>query len=561
MQREERGMKANPAATVMLAVGATLAGASLARAADGTWINASGGLWGTEGNWAAEIATGAGATASFNDLDISGTVTVSLDSPQTIGKLIFGDTVTSSAGNWVLGNNGTPANILTLAGDTPTITVNALGTNSYTRIDAVIDGTQGLFKDGSGLLILGNANTYSGGTTISAGTLRAANNSALGSGAVTIANGARLELAAVTVSNTINLNGGTAISRGASGVSTLSGTVNLLANTTISPTGSGNGDIIFSGTVNVGANTLNVSTVGSSHVRVTGTVSGTGTIAKQNDGGLYLMSDNSASFSGTVSLRRGELIVGHDKALGSGTFEFRTNNDTYSRIRSSDGSARTIANPVTISAEILNNAAARHLFGSADSGSLTFTGPITINGNRKFEVYVATEFAGNVGGTGGFTMQTGTGTLILSGDNSYSGATAINAGTLLVNGANSGAGAVTVNANGTLGGTGSIAADVTFAEGSTFLALPGGSLDIGGLVTIGQNVTIKVTEPLTLPSYTVLTFEPGSLSGSFVVDSSISDLGYQVVYSSDSVSLVVPEPSMLSLLGLGGLALLRRRRG
>lgn len=65
--------------------------------------------------------------------------------------------------------------------------------------------------------------------------------------------------------------------------------------------------------------------------------------------------------------------------------------------------------------------------------------------------------ADSISGTGGLEKN-GTGTLVLSGTNDYTGDTSVNAGTLRVNGALSSE--VTVDANGTLGGSGTITGDI-----------------------------------------------------------------------------------------------------
>src|SRR5690606_35213821 len=134
-------------------------------------------------------------------------------------------------------------------------------------------------------------------------------------------------------------------------------------------------------------------------------------------------------------------------------------------------------------------------------------------------------------------------TLVLNGDNTYSGDIAVEAGTLLVNGSNNGAGSVTVSGDATLGGVGSIAGDVTFNADAAFLALLDGALDIGGQVTIADGALITTDSILTLSSYPVLTHGLGSLSGTFTVDDSITSQGYSVVYDDTSVSLVIPEPA------------------
>jgi len=134
---------------------------------------ATGGLWSDTGNWLGGVAaSGDGNTADFSTLDIVGVNTVHLDTPVTIGNLMFADVVNApygETGRWVLDNNGDPANILTLAGTTPTVTVGPTPWKwTDASINTVIAGTSGLTKDGPGILILegSTANTYTGATTI-----------------------------------------------------------------------------------------------------------------------------------------------------------------------------------------------------------------------------------------------------------------------------------------------------------------------------------------------------------------------------------------------------------
>jgi autotransporter-associated beta strand protein/T5SS/PEP-CTERM-associated repeat protein len=156
-----------------------------AQAASGTWNLDGNSVWNvaTDPPWAgAIIADGTGDTADFSTIDITADRTVSLDTARTIGNLSFGDTNTATAGGWILNNNGNPANILTLAG-TPVITVNALAAGKEATISAVLTGTSGLTKSGAGTLTLSAANTYTGGTTVNAGILKAGTTTAFGTAA------------------------------------------------------------------------------------------------------------------------------------------------------------------------------------------------------------------------------------------------------------------------------------------------------------------------------------------------------------------------------------------
>ena len=214
-----------------------------ARAADGTWTQTvSGGSWSTTGNWSGGIvADGLGSTANFNTLNLTADNTVRLDSDRTLTGLIFGDTNTTTAAGWVLDNNGTATNNLILAGVTPTVTVNALGSGKTATISAIIEGTAGLTKSGAGTLTLSGVNTYSGTTSISTGILAITSNNALGAtgggNGTTVSNNAVLQLDAtgLTVAEPLTIRGDGSNFTGAlfnnSGTNTYSGLI------TVDPTG------------------------------------------------------------------------------------------------------------------------------------------------------------------------------------------------------------------------------------------------------------------------------------------------------------------------------------
>ena len=123
------------------------------------------------------------------------------------GNSSYTGTTTISAGALQIGSGGTTGAIGTGA-------IINNGSLIFNRSDAylltgAISGTGSLTKQGTGKLSLLGANSYSGGTTLSAGTLGVYHNTALGSGTVTAAGGTSLLFgrAVATVANNFTLNG------------------------------------------------------------------------------------------------------------------------------------------------------------------------------------------------------------------------------------------------------------------------------------------------------------------------------------------------------------------
>jgi autotransporter-associated beta strand protein len=207
-----------------------------------TWTNTSGGEWNTDTNWLDNlIAFGSGNTAIFNTLNITADTTVNLDAPQTIGNLIFGDTDTASAAGWTLTNNSDPANILTLSGTTPTITVNPLGETKAATISTSIAGSSGLAKSGTGPLTLTAPINFTGPIIVNSGTLQINGQSYFNIGRpTTVASGAILELkdsnndlvtlmplSTVTGAGTFKLSGNSTINQSLNGISGTRLTISL----------------------------------------------------------------------------------------------------------------------------------------------------------------------------------------------------------------------------------------------------------------------------------------------------------------------------------------------
>ncbi|EOE9250628.1 autotransporter-associated beta strand repeat-containing protein, partial [Salmonella enterica subsp. enterica serovar Kentucky] len=171
------------------------------------------------------------------------------------------------------------------------------------------DGTS-LIKQGAGTLILNAENTYTGGTTISGGTLVATNVDALGSGDVT--DDATLELnTGGTFDNAIG-GSGNVVKSGADTL-TLSGSNSYTGGTTIS-----GGTLVASnvealGTGDVTNNaTLELNTGGD----FINNIGGTGRVEKSGDDTLTLSGSN--TYTGGTLINGGTLVASNVEALGTG---------------------------------------------------------------------------------------------------------------------------------------------------------------------------------------------------------------------------------------------------
>ena len=325
-------------------------------------------------------------------------------------------------------------------------------------VNGILSGTGGFIKSGSGSLILSAASTYSGTANIQNGTLvlKGGNDRLPATGAVI--------LGATTP----------AVTTGILQLGDAAGPVNQTLNSLTTPSDATNR--VVGGNENLSTLTLlNTSGI----VTFNGTLGGTGTfqnnlaLVKAGSGTLALRSVSTltgptAIQNGTIEIANGDnrLPATTSMVLGSGTTSgvLQLGNSTTAR-------SQTLASLTTSGTGDSNRVVGLHA---------TNFPRLTLNNSSNIV------YAGTLGGPTtnnnriNFTKG-GSGTLTLSGTNTFFGTTSVTLGTLLITGDSSAAvGAVDVT-GGILGGTGSIGGSVTLAASGSLSPGTGvGTFTIGG---------------------------------------------------------------------------------
>ncbi|MCJ8355382.1 autotransporter domain-containing protein, partial [Novacetimonas hansenii] len=422
----------------------------------------------------------------------SGTITNDSIANQQLGAQTdtVGGSLTLAGGHETLtGVNtytgGTTIEAGTLTGTTASFGSGAIVDNGTLDIDQstngtltnLVSGTGMLFKDGTGTLSVAQAETYTGATSINAGTLALA-----GDGSIATSSGVTLSGGTFDISGTTD---------GAS-IASLSGN--------------------SGGAVALGGETLTLTDAAGSFA---GTIAGTGGVTLL-DGRETLTGNN--SYTGETTITGGTLTgttgsFGTGEIVDNGTLELRqsadgaltnmvsgtgalvidsTGNMTLSGVNSYTGGttlaggALTVASASALSTGALNMAQGTTLNFGADG--LVLSNALVLNGDPTVNVASG---QGTLSGTlsdgtsPGDLVKVGAGTLILSGDSTYSGGTEIADGTLEVDG--SIVSPVVADAGTTLAGTGTVGT-TTISSGGTLS--PGNDGDPMGTLTVQGNLTM-----------------------------------------------------------------------
>lgn len=265
-----------------------------------------------------------GGKVQFNPTTAGSTFTVS--ALRTAGDVLLGNNVqldvtggslgmNTAAGFWIqqtdVGNTGR------LTSSSGTLTINSVDnagtatTGNLTTLDhqikVVIENFNGstpltVVKGGSNSLVLDQANTYSGGTTINGGRLQASHANAFGSGAVTVNNGGQAYLTlGTTYANNFNLNG--------IGVTEGSGNLGALRFS--------NGTIA-SGTVTLATSSRLTVFTNNETATVSGAIGGAAGSALEKTGAGTLILTGTNTYSGTTNVNGGTLrINGQNNGTGA----------------------------------------------------------------------------------------------------------------------------------------------------------------------------------------------------------------------------------------------------
>ncbi len=424
-------------------------------------------------------------TYSFFRYGSGASASLALNNRQIV--LATGNTIAlidnSSTNTFTIGSNlidqGTGTKTLQLQGSTA-------GLSTFAGNIAQAGSTIGLTKAGSGTWVLSGTNTYSGGTTLGAGTLKANGSGALGSNTVTVSAGTLVIDAADAMADTASLYLPSAAAKN----------ITMNANDTVGK--------LFLGGVQQPNGTYSSSGAGSAWMN---TGSGVLTVGPASVQPVYWDLDGTTAGAGS--------------ATPAGTWNAA--NPFWNAVADGSGSVGTWTAGRTATFAAGTDATGTYTVavdGTKDIGGLNFEeGTVTLSGGTALRLvsdslaFVATNLTATIAtpltqdATARQLTKSGSGTLILAADNAYTSNTVVGAGILSVPslanaGANSplgayptaGAGGLSLN-GGTFrytGGSASSDRGLTLAGGSTIDVNPAATALTLGACSLGA-FTLNVT--------------------------------------------------------------------
>lgn len=470
------------------------------------------------------------------------------------GTLVLSNTANDFGNTDINGGTLSANDAAALGSGDVAIAENAKLELSQGTLDNNVTGEGQIVKSGSDELIVTGDNNYSGGTTISDGTLIADHADSLGTGAV--ANSGVLQVGEGELENTLSGNG--SLMKTGTGELTLSGDNTYSGGTTISGgtliaanvNALGGGDVDNASTLKLDAegefNLANVTTQSGATIELSkGTTLNVDSLTQQADSTLNIdlskTNGESAITADSVSLAGALNITG----IGNVTDSWTPEAYTYTLI-DSDSAITTDFNDLTVAgmnsedvdfltidgkvdeADSTNYdlTASLSWYADRDNASTDAHGTFTLSDpDGSFNVAAKltdVDDALDPGSTwdGKSLTKEGAGTLILSGDNDYSGGTTINEGTLVAASTTAlGTGLVDNNATLVLDADGEVSAvgGITTHGGATTQLALGTSLDLGDSALIqedGSTLNVELNSDSAQP---LITGGSATLGGDLVV--------------------------------------------
>ncbi|WP_294062682.1 autotransporter-associated beta strand repeat-containing protein [Sphingomonas sp.] len=338
----------------------------------------------------------------------------------------------------------------------------SLGASYVATISAPLTGATQLLKTDAGRLILSGVNSYSGGTRIQGGTIQIASDANLGA----VSTGLSLDSGTLATTADITTDRAVVIDPGNGTFDTSAGTT-----LTLSTALSGVGALQHRGAGNL--------TLLADSTHSGGTINFEGTLQLGNGGTGGAITGPMIN-QGVLLVNRSDQLVLADLILGGGSL-----------VQAGTGTTVLTADDLYIGGTTISAGTLQLGAGGATGsvvGPIVDNAALTINHSNEFTL------ANVVSGTGTLT-QSGSGTTLLTGANSYTGGTTVSAGQLYVDGDQTAATGAAVALSGTrLGGSGVIGGDVTIQDGA--MLSPGANPTAAGTLTINGNLNLAPNSSL-----------------------------------------------------------------
>ena len=275
------------------------------------------------------------------------------------------------------------------------------------------------------------------------------------------------------------------------------------ANANITNQGGGTTNFRDNNTTAGSATIINDGTFGAATLNFFDTSTAANATITNTNGGQTIFHDQSTGFVMNITNQSGGQTIFLDQsnmdapAIINATLTNNNGGSAFFKGQSTAGLGRLINNAGGV-VDMSGLTTAGMSAGSIEGAGTFFLGSksLTVGGNNfSTEVSGVIADGGASGGTGGSLTKVGSGTLILSGVNTYTGSTTLNEGALIVNGSIAASSGLDVNAGTLLGGTGTLPTTRINAGGTLSPGSSIGTLGVAGNLTFapGSSYAVEVS--------------------------------------------------------------------